>query len=145
MDLLKKAKTILDDGNYTCVLCSEWETITSVERGVKSLTDLIDSGRNVSGMSAADTVVGRGAAFLYVKLGVREIFAGVISDPAAEVLSAHGIEFRYDKKVPNIINRDGTGLCPMEEATLGTDDPEEAFRRVRAKQEELKKKNAARS
>ncbi len=145
MELLEKAKHILDEGRYTCVLCSDWETITSTTRGVKPLTDLLDAGRDVRGMSAADNVIGRGAAFLYVLLGVKEVYGKVISQPAAEVLASGGIRYEYGELVKNIINREGTGLCPMEEATLTATDPKDAFERIKLKQEELRKRNANRS
>ena len=33
----------------------------------------------------------------------------------------------YGTLVPNIINRDKTGICPMEEAVLGVDDIKKAY------------------
>ena len=43
------------------------------------------------GFAAADRVVGRAAAFLYVLLGAGEIYAGVMSDTAADVLERFGV------------------------------------------------------
>ncbi|MBR6331535.1 MAG: DUF1893 domain-containing protein [Dehalococcoidales bacterium] len=144
-ELIEKAKGILEEGRYTCVICSDRETITSTTRGVKPLTDLLDAGRDVRGMSAADNVIGRGAAFLYALLGVKEVYGKIISQPAAEVLESNGIRYEYGELVKNIINREGTGLCPMEEATLTATDPKDAFERIKRKQEELRNKNGNRS
>ena len=66
---LENAKKILSDGSYTCVLCKGKDTVSSSFRGVKPLLDLLDSGKDFSGYSAADKVVGRATAFLYCLLG----------------------------------------------------------------------------
>ena len=99
-----------------------------------------DSGKNMSSFYAADRVVGKAAAFLYVLLGVRGVYADVISDGAVRVLTAHGIEYCYGKKTPGILRRDGKGMCPMETAVGQTDDPNEALAAIRAKLAELSKK-----
>lgn len=70
---LKKAAEMLKNGAYTCVLCKDEEIITCAERDVKPLLDLYDSGNDLKGFSAADKVVGKAAAFLYVLLGVKAI------------------------------------------------------------------------
>ena len=54
---LEKAKAILENGNYTCVLCKGDTVHTSQHRGVRPLLDLLDT--DVSGFSAADKVVMR--------------------------------------------------------------------------------------
>ena len=67
---LKKAIDILNSGQYTCVLCKDNEIHISTERGVKPLLEWLESGIALKGFSAADKVVGKAAAFLYVLLGV---------------------------------------------------------------------------
>ena len=37
----------------------------------------------------------------------------------------------YGTMVPNIINRDGTDMCPVEKLTMNISDPEEAFIKIK--------------
>ena len=84
-------------------------------------------------------MVGKAAAYLYVLLGVKEVFAGIISEKATEVFLRFGISFTYSECVPAIINRTGDGFCPMETAVSAIDDPEDALYAVKAKMKELAK------
>ena len=62
---LSKARRLLLDGGYTCVLCHGDTIITDTRRGIRPLLELCRSGRNLQEFSAADKVVGKAAAFLY--------------------------------------------------------------------------------
>lgn len=130
---LQKASRLLAEGDYTCVLCKDEKTHTSAERGVRPLVEWFESNENFEGFSAADKVVGRGAAFLYVLLGVRAVYANVISYTAIEVLHAYGVAVEYNTAVGNIINRKGDGICPFEETVLGITDAKEAYRAIKQK------------
>lgn len=131
---LERARKILAEGGYTCVLCRDEEVYTATARGVKPLVDWLDSGLELRGFSAADKVVGRATAFLYVLLGVKEVHALVMSTPAREALELGGIAAFCDQEVPGIINRRGDGPCPFEDAVLGITDPMEALTAIRRKQ-----------
>lgn len=131
------AINILNDGNYTCVLCRGDAIYTSTQRGVKPLLDWLDDGIDVKGFSAADKVVGKAAAFLYVLLGVKEVYACVMSESAIDTFVKNGILPQYDLSVKSIINRAGTGNCPMEEAVKNTDIPEEALTLIKRRLAEL--------
>lgn len=135
------ARTILDSGNFTCVVCRGELVHTAVERGVKPLLNWLDAGLDLAGYSAADRVVGRATAFLYVLLGVQEVYARVMSRPAAEVLQSHGIAAAADTLVDGIINRKGTGPCPFESAVMDITDAPEALRAIRAKMVQMQKGN----
>lgn len=135
---LTKAINHLNEGQYTCVLCRDDIMYTSTERGVKPLLDWLDSDTDVKGFSAADKVVGNGAAFLYVLLGVKEVYAHVMSEAASDTLAENGIRFQCDISVKNIINRAGTGKCPMEEAVSGMSEPGEALEAIRKRLAEMK-------
>ena len=130
---MEKARQILEEKGYTCVLRRDEILHTATERGVKPLVRWLTEGTDFRGFSAADKVVGRATAYLYVLLGVKEVWAGVMSEAAAEVLSRHGITAAQGKLVPNIINRQGTGICPFEEAVLEIHSPEEALIAIREK------------
>ena len=123
---LTNARSLLDAGNYTCVICRGDSIYTATERGVKPLLNWLDVGLDLPGFSAADRVVGRATAFLYCLLGANAVYARVMSRPAAEVLEAHGM-------TEGIINRKRTGPCPFEAAVMNITDAQAALSAIRAK------------
>ncbi len=130
MDMERARKILLDEG-CTCVLCRGENVCKSHLRGVKPLLELLDRSVDVGGFSAADKVVGRATAFLYCLLGVKRVYGCVMSASAVEVLQAAGVEATWDTLVDGIRNRNNDGPCPMEAATVGISDPEEALRAIR--------------
>ena len=134
---LSKARTILESGDYTCVVCRGDAVLTATERGVKPLLHWLEGGQDLQGWSAADRVVGRATAFLYCLLEVKDVYARVMSHPAAEVLKAAGITAEAGQLVDGIINRRGTGPCPFEAAVLDIQDPNEALAAIRRKMEQM--------
>ncbi len=97
-------------------------------------------GENCRGMFAADKVVGRAAAFLYVLLEVREVYALVMSECAEEVLLRFGVAYSFEERVPAIRNRAGDGFCPMEQAVLEIDEPNDALLAIKKRLAELQEK-----
>ncbi len=136
---MNRARTLLDKGAYTVVLCRGDETYTDTRRGVAPLLALLDAGADVTAFAAADKVVGKAAAFLYLRLGVGEVHAGVISAPSYDLLTANGVVTTYDTLVPAIRNRAGDGYCPMEQVCLPHTDPAIAETAIRARLAELMK------
>ena len=136
---LKKAKNMLDSNQYTCVFVKNDSIYTSTQRGVKPLLELLDSGE-FKGFSAADRVIGKAAAYLYVLLEVKSVYARIVSDQALEVLKRHGIDAFYGESVKAIINRTNTGLCPMETCVADKDTPEAALEAIKSKLIELSSK-----
>lgn len=136
-EMLQQAKIYLETGDFTCVVCGQRDTYRSTRRGVAPLLQWLDEGVDMMGFSAADRVVGRGAAFLYRLLGVREVYGQVMSVAAVKVLRSGGIEASWGTLTEQIRNRQGTGRCPMEEATDGITDPEEALEAIRRRLEQL--------
>lgn len=131
------AKEILITGGYTCVLTDGQMVFTSTDRGVKPLVRFLESGEIPAGVSAADKVVGRATAYLYVLLKVKEVYSQIISQPAVDVLREHGVAVVYDNLVPNIINRKGDGICPFEAAVMDISSPDLAYTDIRGKMAEM--------
>ena len=138
---MERAKLLLAEGKYTCVVCGEGKTFTATERGVRPLLAWLNGGAGLAGTAAADRVVGKAAAFLYVLLGVGAVYAPLMSEPARETLLAGGIEAVADEIVPAIRNRTGTGFCPMESAVWEISDPQEAKAALERKNSEMAAKN----
>ena len=124
MEVRNRARLALDAGGYTCYIIKEQAIYTSHHRGVKPLLDWLDAGADLRGGIAADKVIGKAAAFLYVLLGVSYVYAGVISKPAFDVLSKYGIACEYGILVEAIQNRTKDGFCPMERAVWDVEDPD---------------------
>lgn len=134
---LEIARSHLDSGSYTCVVCKDQTLYFATDRGVKPLLNWLDSGMDMRGFSAADKVVGRATAFLYCLLGVTAVHANVMSRPAAQVLQENGIAAHWGNLVEGIINRRGTGPCPFEAAVMDIQDPDEALTAIRRKMEQM--------
>lgn len=133
---LEKARALLV-GDRTCVICRGDTVYSTDKRGVKPLVNWLDEGICAKDFSAADRVVGRATAFLYCLLGVKEVYARVMSTPAMEVLRDNGIAACCDREVPGIINRRGDGPCPFEAAVLEIGEPEAALAAIRTKMAQM--------
>jgi len=134
----KKALALLDAGR-TCAIIAQGKLLQSTRRGVAPLVEWVQAEENCRGGFAADKVVGKAAAYLYVLLKVQSVYARVMSEAAEDVFVRFGIAYEYESKVPAIRNRDGTGFCPMEQAVWNTDEPETAYERIIKRMEELRK------
>lgn len=130
---VERAWNLLHGEGHTCVLCRENAVLCSDARGVRPLLDWYDQGLFLEGFAAADRVVGRGAAFLYILMGISCVHSVVMSQEAATLLEEHGVAIKFEQNPPRILNRDRTGFCPIETAVLGISDPEEALRAIRAR------------
>ena len=130
MQDLNTARLLLERDALTCALVQGDWIRTSTHRGVRPLLDFLATGEDFRNFCAADKVVGKATAFLYVLLGVRAVYARTVSRSAAAVLAHYGIALEYGTMVEAIANRDRTGFCPMESAVRNIDDPHEAHRAV---------------
>ena len=142
MNDTQRAKDLLcaPGSTYTCVLCRKDEILTSTKPGIAPMMDFLDSGADLSGFCAADRIVGKAAAMLFVLAGIREVHAEVITDEAIRVLSAYQISFSFSQKVPMIINRQGSGPCPMEVTVKDLASPQKAREEIRKTMLRLSKK-----
>ena len=102
--------------------------------GIKPLLDAIDAiGRDrLRGTVVADKIVGRAAALLTLYTVADEVHAALISTSAKEVLHSHGLKFYFSEETPTIMNRNETDMCPFEKLVQEVDNPEEAYRRIKA-------------
>lgn len=105
---------------------------TFTQRGVADLYDLLCAEPAfLQGAQVADKVVGKGAAALMVRGRIERLYADVISEPAWQLLLSAGVAVTYGQKVPHILNRAGTGWCPVETLCAGIDDPEAMWPLIR--------------
>lgn len=122
---------MLHSEGCSCVIVRGDEVTLCRQRGVKDLFELLTATPDaLEGAFIADKVVGKGAAALMVAGRIEALYADVISLPALSLLGGHGIPVGYGDSVPNIINRSGTGICPVETLCADTDDPAECVARI---------------
>ena len=129
---ITKAKTILESG-YTCVLVKGKMSLTSKRNGIVPMVKFLNDGIGLEGFSVADKIVGKAVAMLFVLAKVEEVYAEVLSKTAISVLEANGISYSYKILTDNIINRQGTGLCPMEETVKDIFDCKQAYEKIKVK------------
>lgn len=92
-------------------------------RGLAPLLDLCDrQPSDVAGAWVVDRVVGRAAAAVCIAFGAARVHADLMCEPARALLAAHGVACSADRVVPQILNRDQSGPCPLEAAVQGLDD-----------------------
>ena len=136
---LQKAKEHLLQNGFTCVLCKDDVIYTSCERGVAPLLNLYDAKTDVKDFYAADKVVGKGAAHLYILFKIKALYAEILSAGAKQLLEQNGIEVFYNENPERILNRAKTGYCPIETAVLDIYDPTDAVLKIRSTLKELRK------
>ena len=129
----EKAKALLEESGCTCVFAFGGQLEQCSERGLRPLLAKLGADALPAGFSAADKVVGKAPAFLYVLLGAGEVYAPVMSEAAASVLAENGIQAHCGQTVKQIVNRAGTGICPMEEAVAGIAEPAAAAAAIKAR------------
>ena len=138
MSDLKRAINNL--GEHSVCLCKGESIIFSDKRGVLPLVGFISAGVDLSGFSAADKVVGKAAAMLFIKAGVTSVYAKTLSQSAEAVFKRYGVKYSYNELTDKIINRDGTDICPMEKAVADIGDPNAAYIAIVNKLNSLKNK-----
>lgn len=117
---------LLHTGNFSCVIRKGEEVRTFTQRGVADLYELLTTDADfLKGSYIADKVIGKGAAALMIKGGVQHVYADVISRPALALLQSFHMDVEYATLTDNIINRSGTGICPVEERCLPLEELED--------------------
>ena len=117
------ALSVVKDGNTI---------LQSKTPGVSALVTAIERDRqNFRGASAADKVLGRAAAMLFVYSQVKCIFALMASQDAVLTLERFNIPFECEKTVARILNRNQTSTCPFEDLIQGVEDPQDAFGKLK--------------
>ncbi|HJA97422.1 MAG TPA: DUF1893 domain-containing protein [Candidatus Alistipes faecavium] len=124
--------TLHREGCSCVILCGGREYLFR-QRGVRDLHDLL-RGRPelLRGSFVADKVVGKAAAALMILGGVGSVYAGTLSEPARALFAASGLRVGCGRLVPHVINRAGTGWCPLESRCYALKTPEECLASIEA-------------
>ena len=103
------------------------------------MMQLISEKKDLKGWSVADVIIGKAAAMLFVKASIRAVFGKVMSKVAKKFLETHGVICEYETLTEQIINRAGTGMCPMEQTVADIDDAEIGYSALCRKLAEMRK------
>lgn len=125
------------DGHSIC-LCRGGEIITDDGRGISPMMRFLAERRDLTGYAAADVIVGKAAALLFVKAGIVCVHGKTMSVSARDLLEHHSIPCSYDTLTEKIINRQGTDICPMEKTVEAISDADEAYEALGRKLAEMR-------
>ncbi len=124
----------------SCVITDGIEFRMFHQRGVKDLYDILSTQPELlRGAFIADKVVGKGAAALMILGGIDSLYTDTISVTAQELLDRYKVEVKYNKLVPHIINRAGTGVCLVESLCKECNTAEECLPLIKNFIEQLTK------
>lgn len=119
-------KDELQKGGWSCVVGNGAEMRTFSRRGVADLYEILHTEPQLlHGAYIADKVVGKGAAALMILGKISRLYTHIISTPALSLLRKAGVIIDFDIETEYIINRNGTGRCPVETLCDGISEPEE--------------------
>ena len=92
---LQKAIALLNTPGVNCALCRGEQTHTSGKRGIAPMVDFLTAKTDLRHFAAADTIVGKASALLFVLAGVDAVYGKVMSRPALDTLTG-GHEIHRD-------------------------------------------------
>ena len=125
-------------GGHSICLCKNGKLIINDGRGISPMMRFITENKDLNGYSVADIIVGKAAAMLFVKAGIGCVYGRTMSESGIAYLKSHGIPCTYDILTERIINRNGTDICPMEQAVADIDDAESGYKALRKRIEEMR-------
>ncbi len=136
--ILEKLKNLLLAQEHSCVFGNEETYFYSDLKGIRPLMQFIQEDKK--GYYVADKIVGKAAAYLFILLEVKAVYADTISVAGLKVLEENNIPVYYRQLVEYIINRTGDDMCPMEKTVKDIDDPKAAHRALAEKIKEMQVK-----
>ena len=81
---------------------------------------LTESSYEPADLLFRDRILGRAAALLVIRLGIRRVVAEIMSKLGLDALERHGVQYEYDSLVDRII-------CRTEELLRDEIDPDRAY------------------
>ena len=139
MDKKQLIKSKIEDSQFLCfAVLSDGSEYSSKKRGIAPLLLPIKNNRIFfDGAFVGDKIIGKAAAELLVYSGAKYVYAKTISRTGTSVFDSHGVEYDYSVLTESIVNRNGDGPCPMEQAVAQSKSPEESFDLICRKYEML--------
>ncbi|MBP9989712.1 MAG: DUF1893 domain-containing protein [Ruminococcus sp.] len=139
--MTERAKELFEENGATFAAVSPQGEYISLKRGVAPIIDKYDEDSGFfNDACVVDKVIGKAAAMLLVRYGVKEIHTNLISNGALEFLKDKNIKLTYNTKTEYIINRTKTDICPMEKCVMDVSDEAMGEILIREKLLEMKTK-----
>jgi len=106
---------MLNEQGLSLLVFNNGELTTHANRGIQDLLQLIsDQPERLKGAVAADKIIGKSAAAIMIVGGVKQVHTNIICTPARELFEANGVQVFASEEVPMIMNRNRSGMCPMD-------------------------------
>lgn len=117
---------MLNEQGLSLLVYNNGELTTHANRGIQDLLQLIsEQPERLNGAVAADKIIGKSAAAIMIVGGVKEVHTNVICTPARELFEANGVLVFATEEVPIIMNRNQSGMCPMDTQIADIESVEE--------------------
>lgn len=125
----------LEEQGIGMQIYNQGETSSYSAPGVEDLLYLTaNEPERLEGAVVADKRVGKAAASLLIIGKVKTVYTPLVSTPARQMLEQAGIRIHAKEEIPLMVNREGTGLCPMESKLLNAKTAEECVTILRGGQ-----------
>jgi hypothetical protein len=97
----------------------------SAKPGLAPLLDYLkENPEPPDGTTVCDRIVGNAAAQLMKKARCTSVYGVMGSEIARDTLGRYGIDCVIEELIPQIMNKAGTDMCPMEKLSLGKEPDE---------------------
>lgn len=106
---------MLNEQHLSLLVYNDSTLTTHANRGVRDLLQLIsEQPERLNGAIVADKIIGKSAAAIMIVGGVKQVHTNIICTPARELFEANGVLVFASEEVPMIMNRNRSGMCPMD-------------------------------
>lgn len=131
---LKLAERRLKEKDFNLLIVKEGKTIFATKsQGILGLLQAIEKlGEQLVESSVADRIVGRAAALLCAYFKASSVFAITMSEEGERMLRENEISYRFENRVPNILNYERTDICPFEKHVMDLTKPDEAYEKLKS-------------
>ena len=135
MTKLEEIKNILHEKDASLVVCFANGEVKEYynDRIIDIKNILLEDEKALNGAIVADKVIGKTAGALLAVGGVKEVYADVMSSLIIPIFEENNIKYEYREKVDYIVNKDKTGMCPMENKYKDVKDIKEIYNTVLSK------------
>jgi len=131
---LELAKSTLIEKDLSLVIVKKGQVLFETKKpGISGFLQVIEKlDKNLVASAVADKIIGVAAATLCVYSSVSSVFAQIISDEGIRVLKDNKIEYLFEKKIPNILNRNKNDVCPFEKLAISSSNTKDAYVKLKS-------------
>jgi len=139
-DLRIAKEQLLQNSLTLCIVREGKVVFKATSHGISGFLNAMEGFEDqVEGASVADKVVGKAIALLCVYARVKAVYASTLSRGARKAFAEHSIHVEWDDLVETVLGTDKTETCPFEELAAGIADPVEAYVKLKALQNSLRR------